>query len=404
MAAEAAQGGIPLEETVPLVTTAGHPSGQGDDDDAVSTEDNEHDTASVSTIGSGNSSSSRGGHHPITSTAAGRNATGSRPGSLTRLNGVALVISLQIGSGIFTVPSQVAQFTTTPGWALVCWFVAGLLVWTGAASFVELGVRFPRNGGIQEYLRACYGDFMAFLFAFTWVVLAKPAAQAAIATIAARYLLRAALPAGAGDAASSDWLARAVALLCIGLVTTVNCLGATTGARAANAFLFLKLAALAAIVAVGFVGWLLADAGGVPSSDRGWFGLTPEMARMSPLEWMGNFATATFGALFCYGGWETVRLCRARFPRVCARPGARGIPAKAVWLVRMCGLIPLSLDRIRGRRYGELAGGPACRGPRGHGHSHHGILPHERSLVCLLARRGRQSEQDDRSGETNNPT
>src|SRR3569833_3582694 len=91
MAAEAAQGGIPLEETVPLVTTAGHPSGQGDDDDAVSTEDNEHATASVSPIGSGNSSSSRGGHHPITSTAAGWNASGSRPGSLTRLNGEFLV-------------------------------------------------------------------------------------------------------------------------------------------------------------------------------------------------------------------------------------------------------------------------------------------------------------------------
>src|SRR5437773_2551732 len=80
---------------------------------------------------------------------------GTGAGSLTRLNGLALVVSLQIGSGIFTAPSQVSQFVTSPGLGLLVWLLGGALVWTGAASFIELGLRIPSNGGIQEYLRTC---------------------------------------------------------------------------------------------------------------------------------------------------------------------------------------------------------------------------------------------------------
>jgi len=231
---------------------------------------------------------------------------------LTRLNGLALVVSLQIGSGIFTVPSQVAANTASPGWSLAVWLLAGLLVWTGAASFVELGLRVPRNGGVQEYLRASYGrlgELMGFLFTWSWVLLAKPAANAAIASIAAEYLLRGlSLGAEAGEGMGREWLTRAVALSCVAGITTMNCLGATTGAKAANVFLFLKLAALGAIIGIGFFGWLLADAGGVPSSSTGWFGVTPEMGGISAWRWAGNLSTAVFGALFCYGGWETVSL------------------------------------------------------------------------------------------------
>ncbi len=236
---------------------------------------------------------------------------------LTRLNGWALVIGLQIGSGIFTVPSQVAQFVTTPAWAIACWLLAGLLVWTGAASFIELGLRLPRNGGIQEYLRVCYGDYMGFLFTWTWVVLAKPASQATIATIAANYLSRAVT----GSEMASEWAVRVLTLLCVGAVTLINCLGATAGAQAANMFLVLKLAALAAIIAIGFFGWLLGDAGGVEASPNGWFGLTPEAHQVSLWQWVGNFATAVFGALFCYGGWETVYYPPLTSTCVCSHDG-----------------------------------------------------------------------------------
>ncbi len=191
-------------------------------------------------------------------------------------------------------------------------------MWTGAASFIELGRRVPRNGGMQEYLRAAVGDGPGFLFTWTWTLVAKPAANALIAGIAAAYLAR--FAAGGAEVASEPAL-RGLALLCVATVTLVNCLGATAGATAANLFLALKLAALVAIIGLGFVGWLLGDAAGVPSSAAGWFGLAPDARQVSLWDWTARFATAVFGALFCYGGWETVR----RWP---GRPRCHSSPDK----------------------------------------------------------------------------
>ncbi|ORY71245.1 large neutral amino acids transporter small subunit 1 [Pseudomassariella vexata] len=226
---------------------------------------------------------------------------GSGP-SLTRLNGLALVISLQIGSGIFSVPTQISQHVMTPGFGLLVWIIGGLLVWTGASSFIELGLRIPSNGGIQEYLRICYGNFMGFLFTWTWVAIAKPAANAVISTIFAQYLMQAVWP----SEPAAPWLLKCVAVGCIVTLTLVNCMGATAGAKVANVFLLLKLSALGAIVLLGLIVYTAGYGEGVPASDSGWFGAQPEQPEWDAWQWMGNFGTALFGALFCYGGWETV--------------------------------------------------------------------------------------------------
>ncbi|OLN84951.1 Y+L amino acid transporter 2-like protein 1 [Colletotrichum chlorophyti] len=220
---------------------------------------------------------------------------------LTLFNGLAIVISLQIGSGIFSVPSQISQFVTAPGYGLLAWLFGGLLVWTGAASFIELGLRIPNNGGIQEYLRACYGEFAGFLFTWVWCLIIKPAANSMIASIFADYLTEALV---AQRDALAPWVAKAVAAGCVVTMTLVNCLGATAGAKAANLFLFLKLAALAAIIILGCGVWAFGHGEGVPSSEYGWFGESPDELQVSLWEWLGNFGTATFGALWCYAGWE----------------------------------------------------------------------------------------------------
>lgn len=283
---------------------------------------------------------------------------------LTLLNGLALVIALQIGSGIFTLPAQVSQSVPSPGAGLLVWLLAGLLVWTGAASFIELGCRAPSNGGIQEYVRVAYGrgwkssydddhheqegeedgaaregtaepgpgravapsrpsshddvgprgELAGFVFTWTWVLLAKPAANGAISTIAANYLARPFLPGPSSSSPSeegtglSPLAGRLTALACVGLLTAVNCLGATSGAKAANVFLMLKLSALGSIIVMGLcalvTGW---RADGVPASGTGWFGRAEGNGEKPPWQLLGDFVTATFGAVFCYGGWETVR-------------------------------------------------------------------------------------------------
>lgn len=223
-------------------------------------------------------------------------------GKLTRLNGIALVISLQIGSGIFTVPSLVSRAVTTPLAGVAAWLLGGLLVWTGAASFVELGLRVPRNGGILEYMRRCHGEAAGFLFAWAWVLMAKPATNAIIATIFADYVTR----PFSGGAEVPNWVLRSVALGCVALLTFINGRGATAGASLANKFLVVKLSAVGLIVLVGLSYFVMGTGAGVPASGVGWSGLPAGQEPVDVWTSVGGFGAALFGALFCYGGWETV--------------------------------------------------------------------------------------------------
>lgn len=63
--------------------------------------------------------------------------------------GIALIVGMQIGSGIFSSPGVVARETGAVGSALLAWLGAGLLSWAGASSFAELGTALPLNGGSQ---------------------------------------------------------------------------------------------------------------------------------------------------------------------------------------------------------------------------------------------------------------
>ncbi|KAI0490944.1 amino acid/polyamine transporter I [Xylaria cf. heliscus] len=223
--------------------------------------------------------------------------------TVTRLNCLALIIGLQIGSGIFSAPSLIAQHVRSPAEALGVFLVAGLLVWTGAASFVELGLLVPSNGGIQEYLRASWGDYTGYLFSWIWVGVVRPAGNAVTSTIFADYLLKALRPS---DPILPPWTTKIVALSCVASLTTINCLGATAGAKAANVFMVLKLAALGSIISIGFGIYAFGSGDGVPASDAGWLGWD-EASPSEPDIWksLGSLSTAVFAALFCYGGWES---------------------------------------------------------------------------------------------------
>lgn len=223
-----------------------------------------------------------------------------RKGSLTYLNCVAIVVSLQIGSGIFSTPSEISKHVSSPLLGISVWVVAGILVWTGAASFIELGRRIPRNGGVQEYLRGCYGDACGFLFSFGYILIGKPCSIAIISGIFAEHLNAIVLP----ETWRNEWLNKLVAFLGALLITGINCWGTNTGASAANGFFVLKIVGLFSIAVIGL-------AIGVSGKGNDLFAWIPDkMAQESdqPVAlWLlvGEYTTAMFGALFTYAGWES---------------------------------------------------------------------------------------------------
>lgn len=229
-------------------------------------------------------------------------ATPKRPVHLTFLNCLALVISLQIGSGIFSAPSQVSAHTSSPVFGVLAWVVAGVVVYTGAMAFAELGVRMPRNGGVQEYLRRAYGDFCGCVFSWTCIVIAKPSSMAIISTVFSDYFCRSLLPGSWRSVA----MEKLVAFGGLVVVTSINCIGVRSGAFVANVFLCSKIFTLLSITFAGLVFFGVSRRSDLTNSPEPPVEDPKSDTAKSLWDVFGNFITAMFGALYCYGGWDNV--------------------------------------------------------------------------------------------------
>ena len=75
---------------------------------------------------------------------------------------------------ISSSPGVVVANVHSVGASLLVWFAAGVLAWTGASSFAELGSSIPVNGGAQAYLQYSYGPLVSYLFAWTAISALKP--------------------------------------------------------------------------------------------------------------------------------------------------------------------------------------------------------------------------------------
>src|SRR5437773_10376168 len=94
----------------------------------------------------------------------------------------AVVVGTIIGSGIFLVPSEMMQAVGSAQLVYLAWIVGGLLSFFGAMTYAELGAMKPQAGGEYVYIRDGYGPLAAFLYAWTWFLIAKPASIATLAT------------------------------------------------------------------------------------------------------------------------------------------------------------------------------------------------------------------------------
>ena len=222
-----------------------------------------------------------------------------RSKSLTYLNGLSLVIGLIIGSGIFSSPASVSSNVGSPGASLIIWTVSGLLAWTGAASYAELGGAIPLNGGAQVYLAKIFGEWAGFLFTWCAVMVLKPGSAAIIAIIFGEYSVRAFIGAEAMDA--SPWINKSVALLGLTLVTLLNVTSTRIGTLSADIFMFLKFVGLLAITITGIVvaaTGLAYNPSALSTTWRhtNWFAGTST----STSQW----AVALYAGLWAYDGWD----------------------------------------------------------------------------------------------------
>jgi APA family basic amino acid/polyamine antiporter len=211
------------------------------------------------------------------------------PRKLTFFDGAALLVGSVIGSGIFVVPSLIAQRVPEPGLVIAIWIFSGLLVLCGALTLAELGAMLPHSGGLYVYMREAYGPFWAFLYGWTIMLVAIPGAIAALTSAFLLYL-KLFVP-------MAFWVEKAVGIGILVGLAAINVRGAKQGAGVQNLFTMLKVGGLVLLVGLALVTARGDTANFLP--------LFPDSFSAGVLTAIGLSMIST---LFAYDGWQFVSL------------------------------------------------------------------------------------------------
>jgi APA family basic amino acid/polyamine antiporter len=206
---------------------------------------------------------------------------------LNFFDGATLLVGSVIGSGIFVVPSLIAQRVPEPGLVIGIWIFSGLLVLCGALTLAELGAMLPQSGGLYIYMREAYGPFWAFLYGWTIMLVVIPGSIAALCSAFVLYLTH--------FVALSWGMGKIVGILLLVGLAAVNVRGVKQGAVVQSLFTVLKVSGLVALIGLALVTWQ----GNVANFEP----LLPASVSAGLLPAIG---LAMISTLFAYDGWHFV--------------------------------------------------------------------------------------------------
>lgn len=201
--------------------------------------------------------------------------------------GIALIVGITIGSGIFRTPPTIAGLVPSPLVVMALWTAFGLISVCGALAVAELSSLLPQTGGVYVFLREAYGDAAAFVFGWLYVLITTPTTVAALAVVFAEFLLNLlGLPPRGGARV------QVIAIAAIGILTFANVLGARVGAAVSGVTTIVKVVALAAII----LGAFLLGHGSMSNFSAG-----------GPVHG-GGLARAVAAVIWTYDGWIAVSM------------------------------------------------------------------------------------------------
>ena len=197
---------------------------------------------------------------------------------------IMIVMGGIVGAGIFANPSEVAHRVHTPFLILGVWVLGGFIAMCGAFIWAELATRLPGTGGQYLYLREAYHPSVAFVYGWGLLLVTQTGGMAAVAVIFSSYFRA---------LTGVVWNDSAIAAVVLLILTGINCLGARAGSNVQSALMLLKIAALAALVVIGF-----GLGGGSLKSG-------PLLAQPVSFGLLKDIGSAMVPIAFAYGGWQT---------------------------------------------------------------------------------------------------
>ncbi len=218
-------------------------------------------------------------------------------------DGALLTIGATVGTGIFITTGDIARVLPHGGLILLVWLAGGLLTLAGALTYAELGVLFPRAGGIYHFLKEAYGPLPGFLYGWACFLVIMSGGIAAIAVGFGEYLgaflpffstqhVLLAVPLGGWTWTLSGGQVAAAAAIAV--LTAINVVGLKEGAGTQNLLTVLKVGAIAGFVALGLL---------VEAQAR------PELLAPAPAAGLLTaFGVGMIAALWTFDGWYGLTL------------------------------------------------------------------------------------------------
>jgi APA family basic amino acid/polyamine antiporter len=158
---------------------------------------------------------------------------------------VMLVAGIMIGSGVFKKIVPMAQLLPHEGYILLAWIIAGVVSLFGAFTYAGLAGMTTETGGVYEYLRLIFGEFIAFLFGWSLFTIVGTGAIAALAFVFAQSVNELyPLPFG-------GWGIKLLAVVAIFGLTWLNCLGIKKGGVLSNIVTSAKIGGMLALIVAG---------------------------------------------------------------------------------------------------------------------------------------------------------
>jgi len=199
--------------------------------------------------------------------------------SLRLFDGLAMVVGITIGSGIFRTPGIVAHELGRPWLTFVAWLLGGVLAFLGTLCFAELATRYPKAGGKYVYAREAFGGRAGFVVGWVEGLVIYTAAIAALGVAAAEFAARIA----SWPESATRW----IAVLIVGAFTGINLLGINAGRWVQNIVAGSKVLALGGVVLMAFVagngaGW---RGGALPGAPTGIAIFSALAAAAPPVIW-----------------------------------------------------------------------------------------------------------------------
>lgn len=193
-----------------------------------------------------------------------------------------LVIASMVGTGIFTSLGFQLVDLSSGATILLLWLLGGVLAYSGALTYAELGSVYPRSGGEYHLLTKIYHPALGFLAGWVsaTVGFAAPAALAALAF--ASYLQPILTINDPRHIAAS-------LVICLGLL---HGLSLHWGQFFQNSTTLLKIVLMLAFVGIGFF-----------MGGQGTIQLLPTSSQVSEI-FSGSFAIALVFVMYAYTGWN----------------------------------------------------------------------------------------------------